>query len=122
MEDQSLSLLPDLIALFLGELLNILLLEERVHLVQKLRDKDLLYQLNHSICKEIEQEVLSYNNNYYLKEYNNNFCYCNDIGLNVVLLLSIYEAVLVRHKITADCIEQEDQIIDSQFPDSSILR
>ena len=101
MEYQRFRLLDNAPHFFFGKLFHFLLFQIRIQFIQIQTDKDLLYQFDRHSRNQIQIKIGKEIKSCDLQGYGNCFCDRNHICFNVVFLLSICQAILISHKITA---------------------
>ncbi len=103
--------------LFLLQFLHMPVPQIRIEPVEVDADEDLLQKLHRGLHQQVQQEVLCQKQHDDLYKDRDDLRDRRNIGLNIVALLRIGQAVFIGHKISADRIEQKDQIINRQLPD-----
>ena len=115
MADQRPCFFPDIGKFLCRELSHVFFLQQRIFTVQICVRKNLLDQLNDSRRKQVQIEVRHQQQKHDLCQHSRDFRDRQNIGLDIILLLRVGQAVLVSHKVGTHRIEQKNQIITDQI-------
>ena len=114
-QHQRLRVVHHALPLFLFQRLNILLLKQRVFFVQIAADENLLGQLHPRLDQQIQKEVGQKEQACHLHGHGNHLGDGDGVGLDIVFLLRVCQAVFPGDEVRAHRIKQVDQIVQPQF-------